>query len=127
MCVICRSKFHEYPEYHTSKDDLSLISPEGLEGGFEVYRKCIDALEWNELYQINCICEPQLSNRGLYPYVSKRGSSNVASILLDFIAYADGKNSLIEISNIIGVSIEELIPIIKQLLENNLISIIQEE
>lgn len=32
VCAICRSKYGEYPEYHTSKDNLDFISPEGLAG-----------------------------------------------------------------------------------------------
>lgn len=40
VCAICRSKYGEYPEYHTSKDNLELISPEGLLGAYEVYQQC---------------------------------------------------------------------------------------
>ena len=35
--------------------------------------------------------------------------------MTDFIAYADGNNDLIDIGNIIGVPVEELVPIIKNL------------
>ena len=45
VCAICRSKYGEYPEYHTSKDNLELISPEGLLGAYEVYQQCILSLE----------------------------------------------------------------------------------
>lgn len=43
VCVICRSKYGEYPEYHTSADNMDLISPEGLMGAYEVLKKCIRA------------------------------------------------------------------------------------
>lgn len=121
VCAICRSKYGEYPEYHTSKDDLNFISSEGLAGAFDVYKECIIALENNCKYKVKVLCEPQLGKRGLYPTISQKGSSKVVKIMTDFISYADGTNDLIDISNIIGVSVKELVPIIKRLIANDLI------
>ena len=115
VCAICRSKYSEYPEYHTSKDNLDLISPSGLQGAFEVYQKCILALEANKTYRVQCFCEPQLGKRGLYPTVSQKGSSNEAKAMTDFIAYADGTNDLIAISNRIDVPVEKLTAIAQRL------------
>lgn len=127
ICAICRSKYREYPEYHTSADDLGLISPEGLLGGFDVYRKCIDALEANEKYKVSVLCEPQLGKRGLYPEVSRKGVYNEVKIILDFIAYADGNNDLIDISDIIGVPTDKLIEIAGKLYNEKLINIVDRQ
>lgn len=121
VCAICRSKYGEYPEYHTSKDDLNLINPEGLAGAFEVYKECITALENNNKYRIKVSCEPQLGKRGLYPTISQKGTSNAVKAMSDFIAYADGTNDLIDISNIIGVPVKDLLPIVEKLKINLLI------
>ena len=121
VCAVCRSKYGEYPEYHTSADDLSLISEEGLQGTFDLMKKCIQALEYTHCYQVNCLCEPQLGKRGLYPTISQKGIYDDVASILDFIAYADGHNDLIDISNRIRVPIEVLIPIIEQLMEKELI------
>ena len=121
VCAICRSKYGEYPEYHTSKDDLQLISATGLQGAFEVYQECIVALENNFKYKINVLCEPQLGKRGLYPTMSQKGSYAAVKAMTDFIAYADGTNDLIDISNIIGVPVNELISIVDKLQKNQLI------
>lgn len=121
VCVVCRSKFGEFPEYHTSLDNMTLISPDGLEGAFEVYKKMIYAMEHNEKYKMQCCCEPQLGKRGLYPTVSRKGTYNEVKSMVDFIAYADGVNDIIDISNTIKVPIDELIPIVKKLEENKLI------
>lgn len=121
LCAICRSKYSEYPEYHTSKDNLNFINPEGLAGAFEVYTQCIIALENNYKYRIKVLCEPQLGKRGLYPTISQRGTSNAVKTMTDFIAYADGMNDLIDISNIIGVSVKKLLPIVAKLKINGLI------
>ena len=41
---ISRTKYGTYPEYHTSLDNLDLISPSGLEGGYSVVKKIIQTL-----------------------------------------------------------------------------------
>lgn len=115
VCAICRSKYGEYPEYHTSKDNLELISPEGLLGAYEVYQQCILSLENNYSYKINVLCEPQLGKRGLYPTTSQKGTYDAVKVMIDFIAYADVSNDLIDISNIIGVPVNELLTVIEKL------------
>lgn len=117
----CRSKFGEYPEYHTSADDLSLVSPEGLQGAYDVMTQVIDALEMNQRYQVQVLCEPQLGKRGLYPTTSQKGSYDKVKAMVDFIAYADGKIDIIDISNKILVPIGELIRVVKKLKVNNVI------
>lgn len=121
VCVVCRSKYGEYPEYHTSLDDMNFISPEGLQGAYEVYERILNALEYNDFYRIKCLCEPQLGKRGMYPTVSKKGSYDVVKSMVDFIAYADGKRDLIAVSDLIRVPIDQLIPIINKLTEADLL------
>lgn len=121
VCAVCRSKYGEYPEYHTSKDDMGLISPSGLYGAYDVYRDMIEALEYNQKYQIQCLCEPQLGKRGLYPTVSQRGIYDAVKSMTNFIAYADGRNDLIDVSNMIDVPVSQLIPVVDKLLREGLI------
>ena len=118
----CRSKFGEYIEYHTSADDMTLISPEGFQGSYEVMTKVIWTLEYNMKYKSAVLGEPQLGKRGLYPTVSRKGSYDEVTSMVDFIAYADGTNDLIDISDRIGVATVFLIPIAKKLLKNNLVT-----
>ena len=126
VCAVCRSKYSEYPEYHTSKDDMGLISPRGLQGAYEVYCEIIEALEHNYIYEIQCLCEPQLGKRGLYPTTSQKGSYDDIKSMMNFIAYADGSNDLVDISNRIHTPVKQLIPIAEQLSENHLIECVEE-
>ena len=122
VCAFCRSKYHEYPEYHTSADDLSLISPEGLQGSYDAMVKVINALEYNRHYRMTCPCEPQLGKRGLYPTISQKGTYAAFRTLQHFTAYADGRNDLIGISNILQVPVDQLIPVVRKLMEQHLIT-----
>ena len=122
VCAFCRSKYHEYPEYHTSADDLSLISPEGLQGSYDAMVKVINALEYNRHYRMTCPCEPQLGKRGLYPTISQKGTYAAFRTLQHFTAYADGRNDLIGISNILQVPVDLLIPVVRKLMEQHLIT-----
>lgn len=121
VCSVCRSKFRTYPEYHTSADDLSLVTEKGLLGTYNLMRRCIDTLEYNEHYKINLLCEPQLGGRGLYPTVSQKGNYDSGEAILNFIAYCDGKNDLIDISNQINIDTAILIEMIKKLDEFELL------
>lgn len=115
VCGFSRSKYGEYPEYHTSLDNMDLISPSGLSGAYSVMVQCIEALENNQRYKVQCFGEPQLGKRGLYPTISQKGNYDEVAALTNFIAYADGKNDLIDISDIIGVPIKNLFQIVEKL------------
>ena len=116
-----RTKCGAFPEYHTSADNMGLISPSGLQGAYETLVQWIDCMEYNRNYYVTVLGEPQLGKRGLYPTVSQKGSYNEVKAMVDFIAYADGLNDLFDISRLIGVPAYNLIPIIQKLVSNDLI------
>ena len=45
VATIMRSKYGEFPEYHTSLDNLDLVTESGLIGGYMAIRKSIEILE----------------------------------------------------------------------------------
>ena len=104
---IMRSKYGEYPEYHTSKDNMKLVSPSGLSGGFVAIRKTIELIEKNFIYVNTFKCEPQLGKRNFYPTLSLPNSTEKIAPSMNLLAYADGKNDLLEISKIIKVDFED--------------------
>ena len=122
VCGFCRSKYTQFPEYHTSADNMDLISPEGLQGAYDVMVKVIMALENNYYYAMTCQCEPQLGKRGLYPTISYKGSHDDVNVIRDFTAYADGSHDLIDVSNIINVPINVLIDIKNKLQAHDLLN-----
>jgi len=122
VCSVIRSKYGVYPEYHTSLDNLSFISPEGLQGGYDVIQKCIELLEANIVYRCVVPCEPQLGKRGLYPTLSTKETKQQVQNMMNFLAYADGTKDLIAIADAIGADAGVLVPIAKSLLNHAIIS-----
>ena len=102
---------------------MKLISPSGFQGSYDVMTKWIDAMESNEKYIVTVLCEPQLGKRGFYPTISQKNSYDTIRAMTNFIAYADGKNDLFEISRIIGEPIDNLLPIIQKLKDAGLIKV----
>jgi aminopeptidase-like protein len=121
VVTLCRSKYGTYPEYHTSLDNLDLATPDGLWGGYGLVKDCIQSIESNRVYRVTCYAEPQLGKRGLYPNLSTKHSGAAVRTMMDFIAYADGTNDLLQISNYINRPVWEIMPIAKKLLEARLL------
>jgi len=116
-----RTKYTQYPEYHTSLDDLDLISPEGLYGGYQVIEKCIECLERNVRPKVTTPCEPQLGKRGLYPTLSTSKSGLQVRNMMNLLAYSDGKRSLLEIAEKIRQPMWELLDFVDTLKEKGLL------
>lgn len=123
IATIMRSKYGEYPEYHTSLDDLSLVTSSGLEGGFTALKKTLEIIERNVFPKTTVLGEPQLGKRELYPKLSTKTSGEQVRAMMNLISYCDGQNSLLEIAELIEKPFWELVPIVEKLVDNGLLSI----
>lgn len=114
VCSVMRTKYGCYPEYHTSLDDLQLVTPVGLLGGYDVLVKSIECLEYDEVLRSTVLCEPQLGKRGLYPTISTKNSGAQVRDMMNFLAYCDGNLSNIEIAEKIDVLLLDIIEKLKK-------------
>ena len=48
FCTLCRTKFGDYKEYHTSLDNLDFISSSALEKSFLMIKSLINIIEANK-------------------------------------------------------------------------------
>lgn len=121
---VMRSKYGVFPEYHTSLDNLNLVTPRGLEGGYDVLEKCIECLEMDEVLRCNVLCEPHLGRRGLYPDLSTRDSGRSVRTMMNLIAYCDGSESLLDIAETLDVPMWDLAQIAHELKEAGVLSVV---
>ena len=122
MVSIMRSKYGEYPEYHTSLDDPTLVTPAGLEGSFRVIRECLEWLERNRTYRTTCVGEPQLGRRGLYPTLGTRDAGQRARDTLNFLAQADGERDLLAVAAAAELSATDAWSLAERLLDAGLLT-----
>lgn len=122
VCSLMRSKYGAYPEYHTSVDDLSLVTPSGLLGGYQMVQKAIECLELNGTLRARFPCEPQLGKRGLHlTFGPGNNLHQQTRRLRNFLTYADGNLSNLEIAERIKVPLWELGEIIETLKKAELV------
>ena len=107
---LSRSSHGQYPEYHTSADNLDLIQPRYLKESFDTYVEVIDLLENNRTCtNLNPKCEPQLGKRGLYTHVGAPVGSRVKEMaLLWTLNLSDGQHDLLAIAERSGEPFEEI-------------------
>ena len=136
IASICRTKYGEYPEYHTSADNLTdVVTAEGLQGAYDVYIACIRQLESRQLCthentreqvaayprQI-CVGEPQLGRRNLYNNLSYKGSASYNRLMINILTYCDGSNSPAAIAALVKCDLEFCENILQTLCEHRLVT-----
>jgi aminopeptidase-like protein len=101
---LMRTPNGEYPEYHTSADNLDFVRPEQLADSLVLYLRVLDTLEHNHRYlNLNPRCEPQLGKRGLYPSVGARGAATEQMAMLWVLNLSDGVHDLLAIAERSGL------------------------
>jgi aminopeptidase-like protein len=101
---LMRTPNGEYPEYHSSADNLSLLNPESLAHSLAVLQRIVTVIEGDAIYRSrNPKGEPQLGRRGLYATMGgQREPSYDQMALLWVLNLADGHHSLLDIAERAG-------------------------
>ncbi len=121
---LSRTPYGEYPQYHTSADDLNFVSPQNLAESFNLYMKVFYVLENNNTFlNTNPKCEAQLGKRGLYS--STGGGTGIKEqemAYLWLLNFSDGNNNLLDIARKSGHSFEIIKAASDRLKENGLLT-----
>lgn len=118
---LMRSMYGQYPEYHTSLDNLEVISPAGLQGGLTMLIDAVQILETNFYWRIKTKCEPQLGKRGLYPNTSTKSSGAEVRNLMNVVSFLDGSLSVLAIAEKCEMRYSEVIEILEKLIKADLV------
>jgi aminopeptidase-like protein len=98
MISLMRTKYGSYREYHTHLDDLTLVTPAGLQGGLDLVLDCVGELEKSDYFRSTVLGEPQLGRRGLYHAMHARTVADEILLRTHVLAYADGRHSVADIA-----------------------------
>jgi aminopeptidase-like protein len=97
---LTRTPNGEYPEYHTSADNLSLIAPERLEESVTVVQEVLEVLDGNERLRNSCPKgEPQLGRRGVYQALRGVADARELGTAIQWVLnFCDGSSTLLDIA-----------------------------
>jgi len=122
MISLMRTKYGAYSEYHTHLDDLTVVTPSGLQGGLDLVRDCLIELESTDYYRSTVLAEPQLGRRGLYHTMHARTVADEILLRTNVLAYADGEHSLADMADLFGMPVDDVRIIVNELIEHDLLT-----
>jgi aminopeptidase-like protein len=94
-----RSSSGQYPEYHTSGDDLDLIGASELQESLDTLLAIVDVFDADVRYRnTSPYGEPRLGARGLYPSTGGAGTGPDQAALLWVLNLSDGAHSLFDVA-----------------------------
>jgi aminopeptidase-like protein len=119
---LMRSVWGQFPEYHTSADNLDFVKPDTLAGTLDVCRQVMELLEANQTYRnTNPFCEPALGRRGLYRSTGGDGLGTDNLARLWVLNLSDGQHSLLDIAERAGLRFQVIRDVARELAEHGLL------
>lgn len=125
---LTRSCCGDYPEYHTSADDPSLVRPGCLADSLAILKSFVRLIEGNQrLLSLNPHGEPQLGKRGLYSSIGGVQNRNeVLNALLWVLNLADGQHTILDVARSSGIGLETIHEASELLREHHLVRFLDE-
>lgn len=122
---LMRTPNGEYPQYHTSADDLAFVTGPALADSLIHLLRIVEVLEGNHRYlNLKPKCEPQLGRRGLYRQVGGTNNTGVEDAMLWVLNYSDALHSLLDVAELSGLEFSRINEAAELLTRNNLLQLI---
>ena len=99
--TICRTRFGDYKEYHSSEDNLQFISEKNLQISLRQIVLIIDEIQKNFIFVKNTKCEPFFSKHNLIRD-TRKNFNNFEKEIFDLTAYVDKNYDVDSLSSLIN-------------------------
>jgi aminopeptidase-like protein len=107
---LMRGRHGEFPEYHTSADNLTFVGAAQLAESFDVLTRILGVLDRNRtLFNTEPYGEPQLGSRNLYAALGGTTIPDAQLAMLWVLNQADGDTSLLDIAERSGVPFDSIV------------------
>jgi aminopeptidase-like protein len=107
---LMRSRHGRFPEYHTSADNISLISERQLEEAANVVLEILKTMDQNRRFRsLAPEGEPQLGRRGIYRVIGGGGDPETRQYAMLWLLQAgDGSHTLLDVAERSSIAFRDI-------------------
>jgi aminopeptidase-like protein len=122
---LMRGRHGEFPEYHTSADNLEFVSAERLEDSVDACQAILSAVDQDRTYRSRApFGEPQLGRRGIYRAIGGAADpGEFTTAVLWLLALSDGTRSVLDVAERSGLRADLLREAARILERNRLLAV----
>ena len=130
VATICRDRYYEYPEYHSSLDNLNFVTGRQICETLELYCELLEKLEMQRIYRNRLPnCEVMLSKHDLYPVTGgaqqpELNGRSELDLILWLLFWCDGSHDIGFIADKLGMLCRTLVPVAERLAGKGVLEIV---
>ena len=113
--TICRSRFGDYKQYHTSADNLKILSEKNLRESTILIRDIIYEIQKNRIFLKNTTCEPFLTKYNLVNLIGGPKKNRYFQEIQNIVAYAGKDFDIKELSIKLKINFKKVLEIVMKL------------
>ena len=107
---LMRGRHGQFPEYHTSADDLTFVSSHRLVESWSLLMSVLRVVDDNRtMTNLEPFGEPQLGSRGLYRALGGTSIADAQLAMLWVLNQSDGSRSLLDIAERSGLGFDSIV------------------
>ena len=113
--TICRSRFGDYKQYHTSADNLKILSEKNLRESTILIRDIIYEIQKNRIFLKSTTCEPFLTKYNLVNLIGGPKKDRYFQEIQNIVAYVGKDFDIKELSIKLKINFKKVLEIVMKL------------